>query len=258
MTSGNESNKSNAAAGVEAPAQILVVDDDKDIAGYLSAVLTLAGHKTSEVYSAEEAIESIKISIPDLVLTDLMMPGLGGLGLLGFLKNESSLPFIPVIMVTALHDTVDKAAALEAGADDFLNKPVNKAELQARVQSLLRLKRMHDLLQRRLAENDAALQGVGEQYLQVKQERDKLAERNTAQQQRDMAARIAGAIWRELDPSLTKAINLAQTGLREGNISMENLQHLAAALREALRVTTKLEQLATESKKPGPPSPKIN
>ncbi len=137
-------------------ARILVVDDDRDIASYLAAVLTLDGYEAIEANQAENAIEIIRDNPPDLVLTDLMMPGVGGIGLLTYLKHNHDLPFIPVIMVTALQDNMNKAAALEAGCDDFLTKPVNNSELKARVRSLLRLKRTNDILSSKLSEHERA------------------------------------------------------------------------------------------------------
>jgi DNA-binding response OmpR family regulator len=232
-------------------ANILVVDDDKDIAGYLSAVLTLEGHRTSEAYTPQDAIKLLETQPhPDLVLTDLVMPGIGGLGLITYIKQGSHLPYIPVILITAYHGTIDRAAALQCGADDFLTKPVNRAELQARVKSLLRVKKALDTLNRKLEETNVIIEGADKRYLDLKKENALLAQRVTLQhRQRELAARISSAIWHELEAPLTSAINLSQNGLRDGSLSLPRLQLLVDELKKALEVTTKLEQLATEARK---------
>jgi DNA-binding response OmpR family regulator len=198
--------------------RILVVDDDKDIAGYLGAVLTLDGYEAIETHRAEQAIQLIRQEPPDLVLTDLMMPGLGGLGLLTYLKQDKSLPFIPVIMITALHDNIDKAAALEAGCDDFLTKPVNKAELQARVRSLLRLKRTNDVLNRKLIQQ----------------------ERSTEETSPPIETPLTKPVQRGLEGLLNEMLNQVQTGILHDGLSREELSRLAEELKQTLEVVTKL------------------
>jgi CheY-like chemotaxis protein len=207
--------------------RILVVDDDKDIASYLGAVLTLDGYETIETHRAEQAIELIRKEPPDLVITDLMMPGLGGLGLLSYLKQDKELPFIPVIMITALHDNIDKATALEAGCDDFLSKPVNKAELQARVRSLLRLKRTNEALNRRLSQREQA-QNAGTpppKFPEHKPQTDNL-----------LAPRVFPS---ELQNTLNSTLRLVEAGIAHGGLSPEALTVIAEKLRQALAIATK-------------------
>lgn len=206
--------------------RILVVDDDKDIAGYLGAVLTLEGYEAIETHRAEQAIQVIREDPPDLVLTDLMMPGLGGLGLLTYLKQDKSLPFIPVIMVTALHDNIDKAAALEAGCDDFLTKPVNKSELQARIRSLLRLKRINDSLNRKLAqrERDSAISEAREQ----------------AEQAFQTETQLTSTVRKGLEGLLNSALSRVQLGILHNGIPRQELVDLSEELKQALEVINKL------------------
>ncbi len=202
--------------------RILVVDDDKDIASYLGAVLTLDGYEAIETHRAEEAIEVIRSDPPDLVLTDLMMPGLGGLGLLTYLKQDKTLPFIPVIMITALHDSIDKAAALESGCDDFLMKPINKAELQARVRSLLRLKRTNDSLNRRLAQRETRPLSPAEQTPPP--------ENSQARTQSD-----------EVEGYLSKALNQLQMGIMQNGLSRRELVVIAEEIKQALATFVKMK-----------------
>lgn len=201
--------------------RILVVDDDKDIASYLGAVLTLDGYEAIEAHRAEHAIQLIKEEPPDLVITDLMMPGLGGLGLLAYLKQDKSLPFIPVIMITALHDNLDKATALEAGCDDFLSKPVNKSELQARVRSLLRLKRTNDALNRKLAQR----------------EREKnLAESQSSEPKKQIEASTPRTYGNELTATLNSTLKLVEAGIIHGGLSTKALTVVAEKLRQAIEI----------------------
>lgn len=109
--------------------------------------------ETYEVISAtsgKEALELIEEDIPDTILLDVMMPEMNGYQVCEVIKSDSKTRFIPVIMVTALSGRNDWIAGIEAGADEFLTKPVNKLELMTRIISLLRLKNLHlDLIQER-------------------------------------------------------------------------------------------------------------
>jgi adenylate cyclase len=94
-----------------------------------------------------EALEKIRALLPDLVLLDVMMPKLDGIETVKRLKADASLPFIPVILVTAKADASDVIAGLESGGDDYLTKPVDHAALSARVRAMLRIKALHDTVQ---------------------------------------------------------------------------------------------------------------
>jgi class 3 adenylate cyclase len=94
-----------------------------------------------------EALEKIRALLPDLVLLDIMMPKMDGIETVKRLKADASLPFIPVILVTAKADASDVIAGLESGGDDYLTKPVDHAALSARVRAMLRIKSLHDTVQ---------------------------------------------------------------------------------------------------------------
>ena len=91
-----------------------------------------------------ECLEVVKTALPDLILLDVMMPKMDGVEATRRIKGDSSLPFIPIILVTAKADTKDVVAGLEAGADEYLTKPVDQTSLVARVKSMLRVKELHD------------------------------------------------------------------------------------------------------------------
>jgi putative two-component system response regulator len=131
----------------ERPGRILVVDDDEHVRKSLAEFLKLDGHEVVMASDGEQALGEVAKDPPDLVLLDLMMPGMDGLEVCRRLKAMDSTRLIPIVMVTALQDRGTKVKALEAGTDDFLGKPFNRVELQARVRSLLRLKRYTDELE---------------------------------------------------------------------------------------------------------------
>jgi len=131
---------------------ILVVDDVEKNARLLADVLAAKGYRTSKVASGQEALAAIAAESPDLVLLDVMMPGLDGYAVCRAIRADSAHAMLPVVLVTALDPAQERIKGIEAGADDFLTKPVNQAELLARVRSLLRIKAYHDEIQRQKAE----------------------------------------------------------------------------------------------------------
>src|SRR5262249_1665747 len=105
------------------------------------------GYEVVTAMDGEAALQCAREVEPDLVLLDIMMPKLDGIAVLKQLKQDTALPFIPVMLVTAKADTQDVVDGLEAGGDDYLTKPFEHAALVARVRSLLRIKELHDTVQ---------------------------------------------------------------------------------------------------------------
>ncbi len=118
--------------------RIFVVEDDRDIASLVSLYLTKSGWQPEIFDSGTEALAAIKQTPPDLVILDLMLPGMDGLAVCRALRSDSATARIPVIMVTARGDETDRIVGLELGADDYLPKPFSPNELVARVKALLR------------------------------------------------------------------------------------------------------------------------
>ena len=125
---------------------ILIVDNDSRNRKLLDAMLKPEGYQTQHAVSGEEALTSVFAAAPDLILLDVMMPGMNGYEVARRLKNDPITSNIPIIMVTAQIDRGARIAGLDAGAEDFLTKPVERAELWLRVRNLLRLKTYGDYL----------------------------------------------------------------------------------------------------------------
>ncbi|MDM0021481.1 PP2C family protein-serine/threonine phosphatase [Variovorax saccharolyticus] len=127
-----------------APARALVVDDNEMNRDVLSRRLQRSGHAVEVVDSGERALARLKLQNFDLILLDVMMPGIDGYEVLARLKQDPALRHIPVIMISALGETESVVRCLALGADDYLTKPFNPLILQARVDACLIKKRMHD------------------------------------------------------------------------------------------------------------------
>jgi phosphate regulon transcriptional regulator PhoB len=120
------------------PKKILVVDDEKDIVDLISYNLEKEGFATIKAYDGESALELVKAAKQDLVVLDLMLPGIRGLEVCKFIRKNRETETLPIIMLTAKGDQVDKILGFEMGADDYITKPFNVRELIARVRAVLR------------------------------------------------------------------------------------------------------------------------
>ena len=149
-----------AAAGDTAPPgeppRVLVVDDVPDNVEILNARLSSRGYRVESAANGQEALDRVRRDPPDLILCDVMMPLVDGFEVSRRIKADPALPFIPIILVTARDTTQDKVEGLEAGADDYIAKPYNFLELEARVRAMLRIKRLQDELDQKNRELELA------------------------------------------------------------------------------------------------------
>ena len=134
------------------PPRILIVDDNEANRDILDARLQTHGYELLQAADGEEALEAARKYLPDLILLDVMMPKIDGIEVCRRLKADAALPFMPIILVTAKTDSRDVVTGLEAGADEYLTKPIDQLALVARVKSVLRLKALHDQVHAQAAE----------------------------------------------------------------------------------------------------------
>lgn len=153
------------------PPQILIVDDQPFNVDILKSRLASQGYQILTAMDGEQALQAARAELPDLILLDIMMPKIDGIEVCRRLKNDDSLPFMPIIMVTAKAESKDIVSGLEAGADEYLSKPVDQTALVARVKSMLRIKALHDKNQAQAAElagwNRTLEQRVAEQLVEL-------------------------------------------------------------------------------------------
>jgi adenylate cyclase len=137
---------------VSALARILVVDDLPQNVKLLNDLLTAKGYAVATASSGPEALLKVDSERPDLVLLDVMMPEMSGYEVCRKIRDNPATGILPVVMVTSLDPAQERIRGLEAGADDFLTKPVNQAELLARVRSLVRVKQLYDTVETQAAQ----------------------------------------------------------------------------------------------------------
>jgi class 3 adenylate cyclase len=153
------------------PPRILVVDDNETNRDILVTRLEAHGYQTLQAADGEEALRGVAQHRPDVVLLDVMMPNLDGLEACRRLKSDRAVAFTPVILVTAKAATQDIVAGLDAGADEYLTKPVDQAALVARVRSALRIKSLYEQVQAQAADlanwNQTLARRVEEQVAEI-------------------------------------------------------------------------------------------
>ena len=176
---------------------ILLVDDTPLNIKVLEAVLTPRGYTVVSAASGAEALARVAAQPPDLVLLDVVMPGMDGYEVCRRLRDDPGTRLLPVIMITASGEQ-EKVQAIETGADDFVVKPLNQPELIARVRSLLRIKDYHDTIQvqaRELAEWNRTLeQRVQEQVEALQAAQVQIIEKERLEQELRVAYEIQASI----------------------------------------------------------------
>ncbi|MCZ6531889.1 MAG: response regulator [SAR324 cluster bacterium] len=175
---------------------ILVVDDQPANRDIFQTRLTVSGYQVILAGDGEEALRVAREQLPDLVLLDVMMPKISGIDVCRELKGDPSLPYMPIIMVTAKADSKDVVVGLEAGAEEYLTKPVDQAALVARVKSMLRIKDLHDKVQ----EQAARLESQSQELAGWNRTLEERVQKQLAELER------AGRLKRFFSPQLAEAL----------------------------------------------------
>jgi PAS domain S-box-containing protein len=133
-----------ARLGLDQPARVLVADDNADMREYLARLMRAAGYDVTTVIDGQAALDAVRVAIPDLVISDVMMPRLDGLGLVAALRADPRTAALPVLLLSARAGSEASIEGLHAGADDYLVKPFSAAELLARTQASVKLARFRN------------------------------------------------------------------------------------------------------------------
>ena len=216
---------------------ILIVDDTPENLLLARAQLERAGHRVTAAADGNAALAAVRSDPPDLILLDVLMPGIDGHEVCRRLKADESTSAIPVIMLTALREQADKLEALGAGADDFLSKPFDRAELLARVRSHLRSKSLYDRLARSRDEI-RTLNGVLEQRVdeRTRELAEALATLRDAQEQVVQQERLralgemASGVAHDLNNALAPVVGFSELLLMRAG-ALDNREQLLSYLR---------------------------
>jgi DNA-binding response OmpR family regulator len=154
--------------------RILVVDDVPQNVRLAEAIFTANGYRVIAASSGAEALDAVAAELPDLVLLDIQMPGMSGYDVCRRLRDDVATRFLPVVMITSSDDS-DRVTAIEAGADDFIQKPFNQQELLARVRSLVRIKHYHDTIESQAGELAALNSDLETRVAEQVEELDRLS-----------------------------------------------------------------------------------
>jgi signal transduction histidine kinase len=187
-------------------ATILIVDDEHQNRKLLETLLHPEGYCTRSAANGEDALASIAQCAPDLILLDIMMPCMDGYQVARTLKSDPATSNIPIVMITALIDRSARLAGLNAGVEDFLTKPINRAELWLRVRNLLRLKTLGDALQnhslileQQVRERTASLEKSNEQLREQMRLREAAQHELRLAQKLEAVGRLAAGIAHEIN-----------------------------------------------------------
>ena len=227
-------------------ARVLVVDDVLANVRLLEAKLAAEYYDVQTAMNGLEALSAVERARPDIVLLDVMMPGLDGIAVCRRLKSDPTTQHIPVVMVTALDQPEDRVRSLEAGADDFLTKPVNDVALFCRVKSLVRLKMLTDELRSRTGVSPLRLAAADPGSAEARPGRVLVIDNRSAMAER-IRATLAGRHEVQLVASAQEAHELAIAAARPFDLAIVNLGMDGV---DPLRICSQLKSLEATRQTP--------
>ncbi len=206
---------------------VLVVDDDPTSRGLVQGVLDSKGHTVTCAESAEDAFISMEVAQPDVILLDVMMPGMNGVTACRRIKESPQLAHIPVLIITSLDERSDRLAGIAAGANDFLHKPMDLEDMALRVRNAIYIKRLHDLVS-----------NAYQQLKSLEDMRDTLAHMIVHDIRSSLSAMQWGLrmVLKERDPPLTEALKASQ--LRNLLSSTDEVLELPSSVLDVSRMET--------------------
>ena len=226
--------------------QIFIIDDVADTADLLAHFLNSSGYVCRIFTDGENALKVLESAEanPTLILLDLMMPGVDGIEVIRRIRSNQSLTYIPIIMITSSTDSQNRILGLQTGADDFLAKPVNRAELLARVRSLSRLKQIYD-------EKVDLLTDVQEAYNRLAAAQGELIEVEKRKSQMEAMMTTAAGICHEMSQPLTSALITLQLLRQTDNSKIsDDVYTIETSLLQARVILDKLRALTRYETKP--------
>ncbi len=235
---------------LEQAQRVLIVDDEPVNLKLLETLLATDGHLVTRAESGEDALAAVIADPPDLVLLDVMMPGMDGYQVARAIKNDIATRNIPIIMITALADRESRIRGLEAGAEDFLNKPVDRAELQARVKNLLRLKAYSDyygqyseMLERTVALRTADLAERTNSLERIAAELRQSEAQQRQSQKMEAVGQLAGGVAHDFNNLLTIIMSYSDLVIHDlpnGDEHHHDMEQVISAAKSAAALTRQL------------------
>lgn len=218
--------------------RVLVVDDEPDIRRMIGLILEADGYEVGQASTAEEALAEVATKAIDLAVLDIMLPGASGIELCAELKQK--YPNLPVLILSALHDVQTHRRAVEAGADDYLSKPVHRGELSLRVRSLLLLRRM----QRELSQQNDVLTKQRDQLVRLAAQKHELMEIVVHDLKNPLSAIVSNASFVESANTMSDDVRDAAGAItRAASNMLRMVQNLLDVAREDdVGITPHLEQ----------------
>ena len=228
--------------------KILIVDDEPMNVALLEAMLPVEKYDVLRAYNGLEAVEKATTLLPDIILLDIMMPEMNGYQVTRKLKSDSLTHHIPIVLVTALNGVKDKVKGLEVGADDFLSKPLDRTELTARVNSLIKVKAYHDHLLNYQKELEIEVARRTEKLEKELVKRKQTEAQLIQAQKMEAIGTLAGGIAHDFNNILASIMGYAELAILDVETNTELHEYLKEVMVAGTRAKDLVRQILTFSR----------